>query len=106
MIITSGYIEDMKITQELLKKSASCRSLYLFGRSSICQNSLKLVGLPKKGITLIIIFFIVKVKLLFKKVFISVLIIPRFLFIIGKYISKLSPSDNVNKNGKIYFLIQ
>ena len=23
MIITSGYIEDMKITQELLKKSAS-----------------------------------------------------------------------------------
>ena len=27
------------------------------------------------------------------------------LFIVGKYISKLSPSDNVNKNGKIYFLI-
>ena len=66
MIIISDYIEDMKITQELLKKSASCRSLYLFGRSSICQNSLKLVGLPKKGITLIIIFSIVKVKLLFK----------------------------------------
>ena len=106
MIIISDYIEDMKITQELLKKSASCRSLYLFGRSSICQNSLKLVGLPKKGITLIIIFSIVKVKLLFKIFFISVLIIPRILFIIGKYISKLSPSDNVNKNGKFYFLIQ
>ena len=28
------------------------------------------------------------------------------LFIIGKYISKLSPSANVNKNGKFYFLIQ
>ena len=25
MIITSGYIEDMKITQELLNKSAICR---------------------------------------------------------------------------------
>ena len=29
MIITSGYIEDMKITQELLKKSWICRSWYL-----------------------------------------------------------------------------
>ena len=42
MIITSGYIEDMKITQEPLKKSAIYRSWYLLGRSSICQNSLKL----------------------------------------------------------------
>ena len=42
MIITSGYIEDMKITQELLKKSAICRSQYLICRSSICQDSLKL----------------------------------------------------------------
>ena len=31
---------------------------------------------------------------------------PRILFIIGKYISKLSPSADVKKNGKIYFLIQ
>ena len=60
----------------------------------------------KKWITLTIIFSIVKVKLLFKKVFISVLIILRILFIIGKYISKLSPSVDVNKNSKIYFLIQ
>ena len=52
------------------------------------------------------IFSIVKVKLLFKKVFISVLIIPKILFIIGKYISKPSPSTDLNKNGKIYFLIQ
>ena len=29
MIITSGYIEDMKITQELLKKSWIYGSLYL-----------------------------------------------------------------------------
>ena len=106
MIITSGYIENMKITQELLKKSVSCRSRYLLYRSLICQDSLKLVGLSKKGITLIIIFSIVKVKLLFKIVFISILIIPRILFIIEKYISKLSPSDNVNKNVKIYFHIQ
>ena len=42
MIITSGYIEDMKITQELLKKSVICRSRYLLNRSSICQDSLKL----------------------------------------------------------------
>ena len=42
MIITSGYIEDMKITQELLKKSAICRSQYLLDRSSICRDSLKL----------------------------------------------------------------
>ena len=42
MIITSGYIEDMKITQELLMKSAICRSRYLFNRSSICRDSLKL----------------------------------------------------------------
>jgi len=40
---------------------------------------------------------------LFKKVFILVLIIPRILFIIGKYIFKLRPSADVNKNGKIYF---
>ena len=106
MIITSGYIENMKITQELLKKSVSCRSRYLLYRSLICQDSLKLVGLPKKGITLIIIFSVVKVKFLFKIVFISILIIPRILFIIEKYISKLSPSDNVNKNVKIYFHIQ
>ena len=70
------------------------------------QNDDKIIGLPKKGITLIIIFSIAKVKLLLKKVFISVLIKPRILFIIGKYISKLIPSNNVNKNGKIYFLIQ
>ena len=106
MIITSGYIENMKITQELLKKSVSCRSRYLLYRSLICQDSLKLVGLPKKGITLIIIFSIVKVKLLFKIVFISIPFVPRILFIIEKYISKLSPSDNVNKNVKIYFHIQ
>ena len=42
MIFTGGYIEDMKITQELLKKSAICRSRYLLNRSSICQDSLKL----------------------------------------------------------------
>ena len=42
MIITSGYIEDMKITQELLKKSAIYRSRYLIDRSSICWDSLKL----------------------------------------------------------------
>ena len=36
MIITSGYIEDMKITQELLKKSAIYKSQYLLDRSSIC----------------------------------------------------------------------
>ena len=47
-----------------------------------------------------------KVKLLFKKVFISIKIIPRILFIIGKYISKLSSCADVNKNGRIYFLIQ
>ena len=41
MIITSDYIEDMKITQELLKKSVICRSRYLLDRSSICQDSLK-----------------------------------------------------------------
>jgi len=29
MIIRSGYIEDMKITQELLKKSSIYRSRYL-----------------------------------------------------------------------------
>ena len=51
-------------------------------------------------------FSVVKVKLLFKNVFISVLIIPGVIFVIGKYIFKLSPSVNVNKNGKIYFLIQ
>ena len=42
MIITSGYIEDMKITQELLKESAICRSWYLLDRILICQDSLKL----------------------------------------------------------------
>ena len=42
MIITSGYIEEMKMTQELLKKSVICRSQYLLDRSSICQDSLKL----------------------------------------------------------------
>ena len=42
MIITSGYIEYMKITQELLKKSAIYRYQYLFDKSSICQDSLKL----------------------------------------------------------------
>ena len=36
MIITSGYIEDIKITQELLKKSAICKSRYLLDRSPIC----------------------------------------------------------------------
>ena len=36
MIITSGYIEDMKITQELFKKSAICKSRYLLDRSLIC----------------------------------------------------------------------
>ena len=44
MIITSGYIEDMKITQELLKKSAIYSSRYLFDRSLICPDSLKLDG--------------------------------------------------------------
>ena len=42
MIITSGYVEDMKITQELLKKNAICRYWYLLDKSSICQDSLKL----------------------------------------------------------------
>ena len=42
MIITNGYIEDMKIAQELLKKSAICRSRYLLDRNSICWDSLKL----------------------------------------------------------------
>ena len=42
MIITSGYIENMKITQELLKKSAICRSRYLLNRSLIYGDSLKL----------------------------------------------------------------
>ena len=42
MIITSGYIEDMKITQELLKESAICRSWYLLDRILIYQDSLKL----------------------------------------------------------------
>ena len=36
MIITSGKIEDMKITQELLKKSAIYKFRYLLDRSSIC----------------------------------------------------------------------
>ena len=35
MIITSDYIKDMKITQELLKKSAICRFRYLLDRTSI-----------------------------------------------------------------------
>ena len=42
MIITSSYIKDMKIIQELLKKSVICRSRYLLDRSSICRDSLKL----------------------------------------------------------------
>ena len=42
MIITNSYIEDMKITQELLKKSAIFKSRYLLDRSSIYQDSLKL----------------------------------------------------------------
>ena len=42
MIITNSYFEDMKITQELLKKSAICKSQYLLDKSSICQDSLKL----------------------------------------------------------------
>ena len=42
MIITNDYIEDMKITQELLKKSTICRSRYLLNRNSICWDSLKL----------------------------------------------------------------
>ena len=42
MIITSGYVEDMKISQELLKKNTICRSRYLLDKSSICQDSLKL----------------------------------------------------------------
>ena len=42
MIITSGYIENMKITQELLKKSAIYKSRYLLNKSSICRDSLKL----------------------------------------------------------------
>ena len=42
MIITSGKIEDMKITQELLKKSTIYRSRYLLDRSSICRDSLNL----------------------------------------------------------------
>ena len=40
MIITSGYIEDMKITQELLRKAIHM-SQYLLERSSICRDSLK-----------------------------------------------------------------
>ena len=35
MIITSDYIKDMKITQELLKKSAIYRFRYLLDRTSI-----------------------------------------------------------------------
>ena len=42
MIITSSYIEDMKITQELLKKNAIYKSRYLLDRSSIYRDSLKL----------------------------------------------------------------
>lgn len=42
MIITSDWIEDMQITQELLKKSAIYRSRHLLDKSSICQDSLKL----------------------------------------------------------------
>ena len=42
MIITSGYIEDIKITQELLEKNAFYKSQYLLDRSSICQDSLNL----------------------------------------------------------------
>ena len=42
IIITSGYIEDIKITQELLKKSTIYRSRYLLDRSLICRDSLKL----------------------------------------------------------------
>ena len=42
MIITSDYIEDMKITQELLKKIAIYKSRYLLDRSSIYRDSLKL----------------------------------------------------------------
>ena len=41
MIITSGKIEDMKITQELLKKSAIYKFRYLLDRSSIYRDSLK-----------------------------------------------------------------
>ena len=42
MIITSGYIGDMKITQELPKKSAICKSRYFLDKSLICRNLLKL----------------------------------------------------------------
>ena len=42
MIITSSYIEEIKITQDLLKKSAICKSRYLLNKSLICQDSLKL----------------------------------------------------------------
>ena len=42
MIVASDYIEDMKVTQKLLKKSAIRRSRYLLDRSSIYRDSLKL----------------------------------------------------------------
>ena len=42
MIITSGYIGDMKIIQKLLKKSAIYKSQYFLDKSSIYQDSLKL----------------------------------------------------------------
>ena len=42
MIITSGYIGDMKIIQKLLKKSAIYKSQYFLDKSSTYQDSLKL----------------------------------------------------------------
>ena len=42
MIITSGYIENVNIIQELFKKSVICKSRYLLDKSSICRDSLKL----------------------------------------------------------------
>ena len=38
MIITSGYIEDMKIIQELLKKSANCKSRYLLVKHTLTMH--------------------------------------------------------------------
>ena len=68
MIITSGYIEDMKITQEKLKKSAICRSQYLLDRSSICQDSLTLdTCLNLSSLESFIMFFFWNPSLLLQK---------------------------------------
>ena len=58
----------MKITQELLKKSAICKSQYLLDRSSICQDSLTLdTCLNLSSLESFIMFFFWNPSLLLQK---------------------------------------